>query len=336
MSAGNKPAALCDRGRYPSRAYVSTHAPSPRPPPIATGTSGERPSSPRDWLAHAPVTRALLFLNVAVFVVQVARTHHVMDLTPDGALALGANYGLATIGESRWETLVTACFLHAGIIHLGFNMLALWQAGPLVERAVGSARMAPMYLVAGAFGNLLSVGYGWLRPSGSFSVGASGAISGVIAAALVVGWRVSGWRGPLTQAMAKWLGFLVLFGILSSASGGRIDNAAHIGGALAGAAIASMWRRGHRYSAGATAAILATCASVLVACVAIVAYHDRTDRFATMILQERSETVERALRQRRCGDAAFALAAVDRLRDPVGSETSLRDRVEQLCGPPNR
>jgi rhomboid protease GluP len=259
-----------------------------------------------------------------------------MDLPPDGALALGASYGLATIGESRWETLVTACFLHGGIIHLGFNMLALWQAGPLVERAVGSARMAPMYLVAGAFGNLLSVGYGWLRPSGSFSVGASGAISGVIAAALVVGWRVSGWRGPLTQAMAKWLGFLVLFGILSNASGGHIDNAAHIGGALAGATIATLWRRGQRYSTGATAAILASCASVLVACVAIVAYHDRTDRFATMILEERSQFVERALRQGRCPDATIALAAVDRLRDPVGPETSLRNRVEQLCERPNR
>ena len=76
-------------------------------------------------------------------------------------LALGASYSLATVGEGRWETLVTACFLHAASLHLGFNMLALWQAGPLVERAVGSARMAPMYLVAGAFGNLLSVAYGW-------------------------------------------------------------------------------------------------------------------------------------------------------------------------------
>ncbi|HEV3192663.1 MAG TPA: rhomboid family intramembrane serine protease [Polyangiaceae bacterium] len=333
---GNKPAALYDGGRYPARAYVSTRAPSPRPPPIATGMPDDRPPSPRDWLSHAPVTRALLFLNAAVFVVEVARSHHVMDLPPKDALALGANYGLATIGESRWETLVTACFLHAGIIHLGFNMLALWQAGPLVERAVGSARMAPMYLVAGAFGNLLSVGYGWLARSGSFSVGASGAISGVIAAALIVGWRVSGWRGPLTQAMARWLGFVVLFGILSNASGGRIDNAAHIGGALAGAVIAAMWRRGQRYSAGATAAILAICVSVLVACIAVVAYHDRTDPFATMILEERSESVERALRQGGCRDAHIALAAVDRLRDPVGPETSLRDRVEGLCDRPNR
>jgi rhomboid protease GluP len=289
---------------------------------------------PRDWLAQAPVTRALLFLNVLVFAVEVARTHHLMDLPPSEALALGASYGLATVGESRWETLVTACFLHAGIVHLGFNMLALWQAGPLVERAVGSARMAPLYLVAGAFGNVLSVGYGWLRPSGSFSVGASGAISGVIAAAMVVGWRVSGWRGPLTQAMARWLGFVVLFGILSNASGGRIDNAAHIGGALAGAVIAATWRRGQRHSAAATAAILAACAGVLVACVVIVAYHDRTDRFATMLLEERSQTVERALRQGRCSDAHNALRAVDRLRDPVGSETSLREAVYRLCGAP--
>jgi membrane associated rhomboid family serine protease len=314
---------------------VSTRAPSPGPPPIATGTSGHQPQLLGDWLSNAPVTRALLFLNVLVFAIEVARTHNVMDLPPSEALALGASYGLATVGESRWETLVTACFLHAGIVHLGFNMLALWQAGPLVERAVGSARMAPLYLVAGAFGNLLSVGYGWLRPSGSFSVGASGAISGVIAAAMVVGWRVSGWRSPLTQAMARWLGFVVLFGILSNASGGRIDNAAHIGGAVAGAIIATTWR-GQRQSPTATAAILAACAGVLVACVAVVAYHDRTDRFATMLLPERSQSVERALREGRCRDAYTALVAVDRLRDPIGPETSLRDRVDRLCGRADR
>ncbi len=255
-----------------------------------------------------------------------------MDLPPNEALALGASYGLATIGESRWETLVTACFLHAGIVHLGFNMLALWQAGPLVERAVGSARMAPMYLVAGAFGNVLSVGHGLVTRSGSFSVGASGAISGVIAAALIVGWRVSGWRGPLTQAMARWLGFVVLFGVLSNASGGRIDNAAHVGGALAGAVIASMWRRGQRYSASRTAAILAACAIVLATCVAIVAFHDRTDPFATKMLDERYEFADRALRQGRCSDAYDGLLAVDRLRKPLAPETSLRGRVEGACG----
>ena len=140
-----------------------------------------------------------LALNVAVFSMEAALAHSLSDLPPRLALGNSARATrLATVGEMRWETLITACFLHAGVLHLAFNMLALWQAGPLVERAVGSARMAPMYMAAGVFGNALSVASGWWQHSASFTVGASGAISGVIAAALVVGWRVQGWsaRSP--------------------------------------------------------------------------------------------------------------------------------------------
>jgi rhomboid protease GluP len=279
----------------------------------------------------------LLALNVAVFAAQLlesARQGAFNSFTLGQLLEFGASYPPATIGEGRWETLVTACFLHGGLIHVAFNMIALWQAGPLVERAVGSARMAPMYLVAGAFGNLLSVGYAFARHTvaSSVSVGASGAISGVIAAALVVGWRVQGWRGPLTQAMARWLGFVVLFGLFSNLSGARIDNAAHIGGAIAGGVIALMWRRGYRYGAKATRAILAAFVGALVLCVALVGWHDRTDRFAAMTLDERGEFTREALAEGRCRDAHDGLAAVERLRGWAAPVTSLRVQVEAVCG----
>jgi rhomboid protease GluP len=292
---------------------------------------------PRSWLDRAPVTRMLLVLNVAVFAVQLlesARRGAPGSFTLSQLLEFGASYPPATIGEARWETLVTACFLHGGLVHVAFNMIALWQAGPLVERAVGSARMAPMYLVAGACGNLLSVGYAFARHAvaSSVAVGASGAISGVIAAALVVGWRLQGWRGPLTQAMARWLGFVVLFGLFSNLSGGNIDNAAHIGGAITGAAIASMWRRGYRYTAAATRAILAVCVGVLVTCVSLVGWHDRTDRFAAMTLDARSDFTQTALMEGRCRDAHDGLAAVERLRDWAAPVSSLRTQVETVCG----
>jgi rhomboid protease GluP len=276
----------------------------------------------------------LITLNVAVFLVQLALTGgaSLMHLPAREGLAFGASYPFATIGENRWETLVTACFLHSGITHLGFNMLALWSAGPLVERLVGSARMAPMYLVAGAFGSLMSVLHGWVTRESPMTVGASGAISGVIAAALVVGWRTQGWRGPLTQAMARWLGFVIAFGLLSNLGGGLIDNAAHIGGALAGAAIAATWRRGFRYSQRATAVVLSVCAAVLVGCIAVVAVRDRTDRFASMDLQARDEFTLQALRDGRCGDAHDGLRAVERLRAHMGPVRSLKQVVAATCG----
>jgi rhomboid protease GluP len=290
---------------------------------------------PPGWLDHAPVTRALIALNVAVFVVQlvITRGASLMHLPPHVALVFGASYTLSTIGENRWETLVTACFLHDGLLHIGFNMLALWQAGPLVERAVGSARMAPMYLMAGASGNALSVAYSWFERTAQVTIGASGAISGLLAAALVVGWRVQGWRGPLTQAMARWLGLVLAFGVFANRSGGNIANAAHLGGALAGGAIAATWQRGYRYSDRATAAVLAVCAGVVIASIAIVAVRDRADPFAAMELQERSEFTTDALAEGRCRDAYEGLLGVERLRAKMAPVTQLRNRVRAVCGP---
>jgi membrane associated rhomboid family serine protease len=317
-------------------APLMTDAPQtpPRPRPIeARDAQTTERLVPPDWLARAPVTRALIALNVAVFAVQlvITRFTSLMRFPTHEELAFGASYSLATIGESRWETLVTACFLHGGLLHLGFNMLALWQAGPLVERAVGSARMAPMYLVAGASGNLLSVAEAWLTRTAQLVVGASGAISGVVAAALVVGWRVQGWRGPLTQAMARWLVLILAFGVFANINGGNISNAAHAGGAIAGAAIAATWRRGYRYSTSATSAILSACTIVVVGCIAAVAARDRTDPFATMTLQERSEFTHEALAEGRCNDAWDGLRAVERLRAKMAPVTSLRNQVQAVC-----
>jgi rhomboid protease GluP len=306
-----------------------------RPRPIETGSaSGDGSLVPPNWLARAPVTRALLALNVTVFFVQLVITSgkSLMHLPTHEALAFGASDSLATIGENRWETLVTACFLHDGLLHLGFNMLALWQAGPLVERAVGSARMAPMYLVAGAAGNALSIAQAWIARAGQVTIGASGAISGVLAAALVVGWRVQGWRGPLTQAMARWLGLVLAFGVFANLSGGNIANAAHVGGALAGGAIAATWRRGYRYAERTTRAILAVCTGVLGICIAVVAVHDRMDPFATMGLAERVNFTREALADGRCKDASSGLLAVERLRARMAQVPSLRSVVRAACG----
>jgi rhomboid protease GluP len=290
---------------------------------------------PRGWLDNAPVTRGLLTLNFAIFLVQAVLTggRSLLHLPQREALAFGASYAFATVGEGRWETLVTACFLHDGLLHVSFNMLLLWQAGPIVEKNVGSARMAPLYLVAGVVGNLVSVAWAWRgHVPQQVSLGASGAITGVLAAALVLGIRLQGWRGPLAQAMLRWLLFVLAFGILSSFTGGHIDNAAHIGGAVAGAVIAVLWRRGYRYSERTSRAVLGVCAGLLAVCVGIVSWHDRTDPFARMDLQERDEFTERALAMGHCRDAHDGLEAVERLRSKLAPVPHLRETVESECG----
>ena len=103
-------------------------------------------------------------------------------------------------------------------------------------------------------------------------------------------------------------------GSSSNLSGGNIDNAAHVGGALAGAAIAALWRRGYRYSRARDRRRSSRRASAsLVACIAIVAMRDRTDRFASIDLQERVEFTGDAVSDGRCGDAHEGLPAVERL-----------------------
>ncbi len=305
----------------------------PRPIEISPTDDGGRLVPPR-WLDNAPVTRSLIALNVAVFVVQLVITggKSIMNLPPHEALAFGASDSLATLGENRWETLVTACFLHDGLFHIGFNMLALWQAGPLVERAVGSARMAPMYLAAGVAGNAICVAYAGFTRSAQVTLGASGAISGLLAAALVVGWRVQGWQGPLTQAMARWLGLVLAFGLVANRTGAHVANGAHIGGAIVGAAIAATWRRGYRHSNRSTGAILASCTAVVVASIAVVALRDRMDPFAAMGLQERFDFTSDALVEGRCREAYDGLFAVERLRAKLAPVTPLHNRVQAVCG----
>jgi rhomboid protease GluP len=308
--------------------------PNSVPAPPATPAPRRPPLVPPGWLDQAPVTRALLSLNVALFVVQLVLTagKSAVHLPTREALAFGASYSLAIVGENRWETLVTACFLHDGFLHLALTMAILFLAGPTVETMVGSARMAPMYLVAGAAGNLSSVAATWLQRSAQFTVGASGAVCGVLAAAFVVGWRTHGWKAPLTQAMLRWLAFLLIFTVLARFAGGHSDNAAHFGGAVAAGLIAAAWNRSYKYTELATRITLGACATLLVACIGVVAWRDHTDPYATYTLQERDELTNAALDDGRCRDAHDGLHAVERLRGTLAPVNQLREKVELVCG----
>jgi len=133
------------------------------------------------WLDHDPVSRTLLALYFGVFIVEVTGTHSAWELPPAQALALGATHSLAIFGEARYETLFTASFLHVGVVHVAFDALLVWQAGPRVERVLGSGRMASIALVAGALGNLLSAARAWTSYLSQMTAGATGAIAGMLA-----------------------------------------------------------------------------------------------------------------------------------------------------------
>jgi hypothetical protein len=129
--------------------------------------------------------------------------------------------------------------------------------------------------------------------------------------------------------MARWLGFLVVFGLLENLIGGRTNNAAHIGGAIAGGVIAAGWRLRSKYSDQATRVVLAACVGVVAACIGVLSFREARDPFASMLLQDRWDFTMHAVGEGHCRDAHDGLLAVERLR---GHMESLRRQVEITCG----
>ena len=149
----------------------------------------------------------------------------------DGATLIryGSGFSVLTVGFHEAWRLVTPVFLHAGIIHFGFNSMALVQLGPLVEEEYGTERLASIYLLCGIAGSAASQ---YLRHS--HTVGASGAICGLLGLLLVHGYRVGGSYGAsLRSAMAQ---NILIMGVLSFVVP-RIDWMNHLGGLAAGAAL---------------------------------------------------------------------------------------------------
>jgi membrane associated rhomboid family serine protease len=143
-------------------------------------------------------------------------------LTADGAL-----FGPAVANGELWR-LVTAGFLHSGLLHLGFNMLILWQLGTMLEPAIGRLRFGLIYFVSmlcGSFGALL------MSPN-AFTVGASGAVFGLMAAAVVV-MRSRG-IDPMASGLPMWIGLnlAITFLIPGISIGG------HLGGLIGGGLVA--------------------------------------------------------------------------------------------------
>jgi membrane associated rhomboid family serine protease len=135
----------------------------------------------------------------------------------------------ATIDDGEYWRLITSGFLHVGFLHLAFNMLALYVLGEMLEPAIGRLRFGLIYfasLLAGSFGALL------LEPDNP-TVGASGAVFGLMGAAFVV-MRSRG-LNPLESGLGLWIGLnlLITFTIPNISIGG------HLGG-LAGGAVAAL------------------------------------------------------------------------------------------------
>ena len=137
-------------------------------------------------------------------------------------------FGIALFGE--WYRLLTAAFLHGSFLHIAFNMYVLFALGPTLERVLGHVRFLVLYLVAALGGSVAS--YTFSDPR-TVSVGASGAIFGLMGALIVAGRRL---KWDITQVLVL-LGINVVIGFLSP----DVDWRAHFGGLVVGALVAGVF-----------------------------------------------------------------------------------------------
>ncbi len=220
----------------------------------------------RDSPWKAPITVVLVVANVVVFLLMLRQGAGFWHSASTVQLAWGANFGPAT-QDGQWWRLGTALFLHFGVVHLGLNMWALWDVGRLVERLYGRWRFCLLYFASGVFGNLLSL---VVQGNQAVSGGASGAIFALYGALLVYLWRE---RRRVDKGEFRWLfGAAAAFTVVTLVVGmlvPGIDNAAHIGGWLAGAflarGMAKPWvRRGARAQLAPLGALAALGLAVVV------------------------------------------------------------------------
>jgi rhomboid protease GluP len=183
---------------------------------------------------EAPMTTALLISNILMFGVSwvvIANAGGGGGLRILGGMGgetmyrLGASFGPSIFYQNEWYRLVTAMFLHGGLIHIGFNMMALMQFGPALEELYGSARYLFLYLVTGAFGFLVSASLG------NYSLGASGALLGLVGLMLAVTTKRGG--SYMRELRSRLITSVVILFILGF-SGMGLDNYAHAAGLASG------------------------------------------------------------------------------------------------------
>lgn len=221
-------------------------------------TQVRRGAAAFDSTATPVVTYILIAINALFFLADLA--------TGSGGLGGGgqmaSDLGLfgPAVGNGEWYRLITSGFLHAGLVHIGFNMFALYILGPLLEPALGRARFTALYfasLFAGSLGVML------LSPN-DLTVGASGAIFGLFAAAFVIA------RGRGLNDVASQLGFLLVINLVITFTIPNISVGAHLFGALGGAACALLIVAGDRGLTGQNRALAETLAMVALAAAAFV------------------------------------------------------------------
>jgi len=188
------------------------------------------------FIPHARfVTMIILTINIGLYLATVVASQQAgvggAGVSGRTLFELGAKYRLTILGYGQWWRLVTAGFLHGGLMHIAWNSFGLFYVGTQAEEVYGASRFIVVYFLSTVSGFLLST-----LVSDSLSMGASAGIMGLLGAMIALG--VGSRRAPAGAAIhgssfvyIAWAAYGIISGFLP---GSEIDNAAHIGGLAAG------------------------------------------------------------------------------------------------------
>jgi membrane associated rhomboid family serine protease len=186
----------------------------------------------------SPATIGLVAINVLVFLITIAQGRGLND--PGGSVFQDMWLTGIQVNQGDWYRLATVMFLHGSIIHLAFNMFALYWIGAAVEQAIGTGRFLLVYLVSGLAGSA-----GALLLSGPLdvTVGASGAIFGSMGAILILEYLATGsFAGPAMSMIV--LNLVLTFAIPNISIGGHLGGL--VGGITATYLLAATRRSGNK------------------------------------------------------------------------------------------
>lgn len=178
------------------------------------------------------VSVVIILLNVLVFIFVngVGYRAAFREFMSYGALSWHACFY-----DNQWYRLFTYMFLHSGIEHLGNNMLLLFVLGSNIEKLLGTLKFTVLYLASGILAGIASISYNMYWNKNVVSVGASGAIFGVVGA--MVYFVIAG-KGRVRNISNRQMILFVAFSLYGGFTSSRVDNTAHVAGLIAGIVLA--------------------------------------------------------------------------------------------------
>ena len=170
------------------------------------------------------VTYALIVLNIMVYL-------YMLLYDGDGSLSYNLANNYMSLRSGKYYTLITSMFLHADIIHIAFNMYALYILGPQVEKYYGKCKFLLIYFLSGILGNIFSCVF---MDSNVFSIGASGAIFGLLGS---IAYFTYYYRATLQGLLRSQVVPVILLNLVIGLLIPGIDVSAHLGGLIGGVLI---------------------------------------------------------------------------------------------------